>query len=828
MKKGDAGAAAWHLVGAVPFLGPMTQEMSNDLIEGKWPEFLGHAAALKVMSNPESATRATEQVLTHPLETAARGVEAVRTGATKAGEAVKGAVSRIPPDLGARVGGSVGTGIGAYVGGAPGAIVGGEVGRGLGRSIFGPSKAAMELAAKLDDAAKSLTGQKFSDLPPDRQALVRNLVAQSEQPAVGTPAAAAAQPTMPEAPLPPQGPPKTITQMLDEELAARRAARTAGGRGGEGRVPVWQNPELTRPPVEPAETPPQPAPSNLAAIAETPAEAPPPVATPQLNELVAAAQRLLQRRGGAPAAVEPAPAAPPEGAPPTAAPPAPTVSPEVAEASRRFNEAAGTPPEAEQPPARDFEAEKRNEKAVAFAKYLHGEGAQAAHVADAIPLDNFWTQATQGVNQSGSRKWGAPSPATRPLIVAEMRKLEQALAAEVAPAAAPPAAAAAPPAAEPAAPVAEARAPASKYAIDFAQADALAKRIQGHGLTAEDAQALNPQQWKELGVESPAASRQVLNRLATLEKSQPIMQGLSDRLQSAADAATQRMRDRGSFSGTSLNSMPNPADLADIAIWGAAKLAQGTVKFGQWSKAMVNELGDQVKPHLEKLYADSQKIYDRHVKTTEGQMPATKELLKKFHEGESGADWYEKTREELERIFGPDAKLFSDFLAATTNNATVEANLAFALKAYKQYRLGQKWEGFMEDVKGQLDKALAGEQFGGMKVQSFQKNLWGEADPVTVDRWMHRAFGFRKSGITPGQYKFIDYQITQMANRLKMEPRQVQAAIWKAIKEAEQKAGNTSQSFEELLPDRIAKDPQMQALIERAKAGEAAPPRPKR
>jgi hypothetical protein len=67
-----------------------------------------------------------------------------------------------------------------------------------------------------------------------------------------------------------------------------------------------------------------------------------------------------------------------------------------------------------------------------------------------------------------------------------------------------------------------------------------------------------------------------------------------------------------------------------------------------------------------------------------------------------------------------------------------------------------------------------------------------------------------------------------MANRLKMEPRQVQAAIWKAIKEAEQKAGNTSQSFEELLPDRIAKDPQMQALIERAKAGEAAPPRPKR
>ncbi|HTS26701.1 MAG TPA: hypothetical protein VMH81_12570 [Bryobacteraceae bacterium] len=47
------------------------------------------------------------------------------------------------------------------------------------------------------------------------------------------------------------------------------------------------------------------------------------------------------------------------------------------------------------------------------------------------------------------------------------------------------------------------------------------------------------------------------------------------------------------------------------------------------------------------------------------------------------------------------------------------------------------------------------------------------------------------------------------------------------MKEREQKAtGNTSEPFEKLLPRKIAADPEMQALIARAKAGEPAPPRP--
>jgi hypothetical protein len=55
----------------------------------------------------------------------------------------------------------------------------------------------------------------------------------------------------------------------------------------------------------------------------------------------------------------------------------------------------------------------------------------------------------------------------------------------------------------------------------------------------------------------------------------------------------------------------------------------------------------------------------------------------------------------------------------------------------------------------------------------------------------------------------------------------VQAAIWKAVKEADERGSKTtSEPFEALLPKRLAADPQMRALIQRAKGGEAVPPRP--
>lgn len=64
-----------------------------------------------------------------------------------------------------------------------------------------------------------------------------------------------------------------------------------------------------------------------------------------------------------------------------------------------------------------------------------------------------------------------------------------------------------------------------------------------------------------------------------------IMQGL----QNAGEAALQRMRDRGTFSGTRLNAGIPLDDFKDMAIWGASKLGQGITRFPEWKRAMIGD-----------------------------------------------------------------------------------------------------------------------------------------------------------------------------------------------------------------------------------------------
>lgn len=70
----------------------------------------------------------------------------------------------------------------------------------------------------------------------------------------------------------------------------------------------------------------------------------------------------------------------------------------------------------------------------------------------------------------------------------------------------------------------------------------------------------------------------------------------------AASAASTRLRQR--LAGTQLYS-GIPADaLADLAIVSANKIKNGAVKFADFSKQMIDEAGEKVKPYLEKLYRE--------------------------------------------------------------------------------------------------------------------------------------------------------------------------------------------------------------------------------
>jgi len=76
-----------------------------------------------------------------------------------------------------------------------------------------------------------------------------------------------------------------------------------------------------------------------------------------------------------------------------------------------------------------------------------------------------------------------------------------------------------------------------------------------------------------------------------------------------AKAAEALIRIRQKIGGQ-LGSAPDLTILADAAIYGAAKLTKGAVKFTKWSAEMAVELGDWIKPHAKKLWEQSKAQVD--------------------------------------------------------------------------------------------------------------------------------------------------------------------------------------------------------------------------
>jgi hypothetical protein len=74
-------------------------------------------------------------------------------------------------------------------------------------------------------------------------------------------------------------------------------------------------------------------------------------------------------------------------------------------------------------------------------------------------------------------------------------------------------------------------------------------------------------------------------------------------------AAWERVKKRQSGTTASMGGFEHLPDAADITLIGAIKIAKGTVKFAEWSAEMVKDFGEQVKPHLRKLYSVAQKQF---------------------------------------------------------------------------------------------------------------------------------------------------------------------------------------------------------------------------
>lgn len=184
-------------------------------------------------------------------------------------------------------------------------------------------------------------------------------------------------------------------------------------------------------------------------------------------------------------------------------------------------------------------------------------------------------------------------------------------------------------------------------------------------------------------------------------------------------------------------------------------------------------------------------------------------LTQYANEGYAAKDWYKDSSNlilKMARGNKTDAKDLAKLIAMTSQKSSVDYNIHEAVRFWYQFQ-DQKIRGIHpEDMKfegGVLKNAMGkkaynllvkGEEPTGKKVNSFYRNILSEIDEqavqgVTNDTWMGRAFGFKGEGkFTDAQYEFMTKVQNDIANRIGVEPREVQAMIWTSVMDRWNKA----------------------------------------
>ncbi len=159
--------------------------------------------------------------------------------------------------------------------------------------------------------------------------------------------------------------------------------------------------------------------------------------------------------------------------------------------------------------------------------------------------------------------------------------------------------------------------------------------------------------------------------------------------------------------------------------------------------------------------------------------------------------WYSESRKTIETIFGDDADMFCDLLAATSPRKQVKANWNVARDIYERYKHDGYIDcsGIMSSMIPNVLRALYRESLSGYKVPAFAANLKGDLNRVTLDVWTLRYFGMKQDMIRRKEYFRLEAAIQKMARRRGMKPAEYQAMIWcKAVT----KAGRTPVSYKDV------------------------------
>ena len=211
--------------------------------------------------------------------------------------------------------------------------------------------------------------------------------------------------------------------------------------------------------------------------------------------------------------------------------------------------------------------------------------------------------------------------------------------------------------------------------------------------------------------------------------------------------------------------------------------------------------------------------------------------------GSAKRGWYQKSGEQLTQVFGDDFPRFAALLSATSPQLGVKENLINALNIWKNWdAAGRPID--REAIINIMGDSVAGEKgvdsvldawinnsvtaltssaddimLSGGKVDSFVRNIMGDADAVTLDSWMARYFGIDQTKIgqtwkeswatNPGKNK--NYMAMSVITRKaaaelsestgeKWTPAEVQETVWSYIKVlVEMKRAGDIRSMEDII-----------------------------
>ena len=200
----------------------------------------------------------------------------------------------------------------------------------------------------------------------------------------------------------------------------------------------------------------------------------------------------------------------------------------------------------------------------------------------------------------------------------------------------------------------------------------------------------------------------------------------------------------------------------------------------------------EYKANLSKMYDSGKREYKKSIKLLVKNAQTKQGLKETFDSGKHMMDWYDGFFPYIQKKFGKDAGLITDFIAITSAGVNLNVNIGFGLKAYAQYKLGEEVRSgrFFTDkksgeaLKRNIANAISNHEkgtslkIGDRKITNFSNALKGDPNAVVLDMWMAREFGFKGDELGEAQYRRYEQIVKELAFQEGKTPRQFQAGVW--------------------------------------------------